>query len=69
MVPLRFRHYPINVLESDRNFPVPRKTHFRDWFARDSPLQRRESANFRFRETDDVKSIEIVDIEPALGVQ
>jgi hypothetical protein len=26
-----------------------------------------ESANFRFRETDDVKSIEIVDIEPALG--
>ena len=28
-----------------------------------------ESPNFRFRETDDVKSIEIVDIEPALGVQ
>ena len=25
MVPLRFRHYPINVLELDRNFPVPEK--------------------------------------------
>ena len=50
MVPLRFRHHPINVLESDGNSPGPRKPHFRDWFARDSPLQRRVTQTRSSRE-------------------
>jgi len=58
-VPLRFRHHPINVLESDRNFPVPEKPISETGSLVTLPSTE-ESANFRFRETDDVKSIEIV---------
>ena len=41
MAPLRFRVSSINVSESGRNSPAPENPTFRDWFARDSPLQQR----------------------------
>src|SRR6516225_10419248 len=59
MAPVCFQYYP----QASRNqalIPGPRETHFRDWFARDSPLQRRVRRTSVLRRGLDVVSRSLI---------